>query len=64
MEKEKSVGFNYLHRHPQQEKMLNVDGDHVIVDRKEWEQVVEYFHNYPEEINKLGKKKRNGESTD
>jgi UDP-N-acetylmuramate-alanine ligase len=51
----KRVGFNYLHSHPTTERMLNVDSDHVIVDRKEFEEVINYFYQYPNEIKKLGK---------
>ena len=57
MAKKKKVGFNYLHRHTQTETSLNVGAEHVIVDRKEWEEVVDYFHQYPEEVEKLGKPK-------
>lgn len=53
----KVIGFNYLHRHSQTEASLNVDSEHVIVDRKEWEEVVDYFYQYPEEVEKLGKSK-------
>ncbi len=49
------TGFNYLHRHPQMEQSLNVDAKHVIVDRKDWEEVVNYFHQYPEKVKGLGK---------
>lgn len=55
MSKIKKVGYNFLHTHPQTETSLNVDAEHVIIDRKEWEEVVDYFHQYPEEVEKLGK---------
>lgn len=55
MRKIKKVGYNFLHTHPQTEKSLKLDEKHVIVDRKEWEEVVDYFHQYPEEVEKLGK---------
>lgn len=35
MKKNKHVGFNYLHRHPKEEQIKNLDSDHVIVDRKD-----------------------------
>jgi len=54
IKKKKIVEFNYLHNHPQMEKASGIDPDHVIVDRKEWEEVVEYFRQYPEGANKLG----------
>lgn len=40
MSKEKVPGFNYLHRHTKLEEVLNLDSDHVIVDKKDWEEVV------------------------
>jgi len=51
----KQVGFNYLHRHSTTEQQLGVDSEHVIVDRKDWEEVVNYFHDNPEEVEKLEK---------
>lgn len=57
MAKEKLIGFNYLHRHTVTEKILNVDSEHVIIDRKDWEEVVDYFHNNPDEVKKIGEPK-------
>lgn len=52
------MGFNYLHNHPIMEKKLNVDNEHVIVDRKDWEDVVDYMYQHLEETQKfLGKLK-------
>ena len=59
MLRKKNVGFNYLHRHPQTETSLNADAEHVIIDRKEWEEVIDYFHQYPKEVEKLGKVRYN-----
>lgn len=39
----KQIGINYLHNHPHLEKTLNIDEDHVIVDRNEWKQVIDYI---------------------
>ena len=49
----KQIGFNYLHRHPQMEGDNDIDSKHIIVDRKDWEEVVNYFHKYPEQIDKI-----------
>ena len=49
----KQIGFNYLHRHPQMEGDNDIDSKHIIVDRKDWEEVVNYFHKYPEQIDFL-----------
>ena len=56
MKNKKHVGYNYLHRHPYMEQTLNVDVDHVIIDKNEWIEVVEYFRKYPSEVKELGKK--------
>lgn len=53
MKKNKHVGFNYLHRHPKEEQIKNLDSDHVIVDRKDWEEVVEYFIKRPDEVDNI-----------
>lgn len=50
------MGFNFLHRHTKTEQMLNIDADHVIVDRKDWEDVIDYFHRNPNNIADIGKK--------
>lgn len=52
-EKIKIVGYNFLHTHPQTEKSLNLDENHVIVDRDELELVINYFINYPEELKRI-----------
>jgi hypothetical protein len=58
MSKSKKVGYNFLHTHAQTEKSLNLDEKHVIVDRDEWEQVVNYFMDYPDEAKRIGVRKR------
>lgn len=37
------IGFNFLERHSVKERELGVDALHVIVDRYDWEQVVQFF---------------------
>jgi len=32
------MNYNFLHNHPNTEKHLNLDEDHVIVDKKDWEE--------------------------
>lgn len=56
MTKPKKVGYNYLHNHREMEKQLNLPNDHVIVDRKDWEEVVNFFNKYPEKINLIDTK--------
>ena len=34
----------FLHNHPQKEKMLGLDEDHVIVDREDWEKARELIY--------------------
>jgi len=36
----KIIGVNFLNRHPGMESRLNVPDDHVIVDKKDWEEIV------------------------
>lgn len=38
----KRIGENYLHNHPEMEMQLNIPRNHVIVDRKDWEEVVKF----------------------
>jgi len=58
MSKRKMVGYNFIHTHPQTEKSLNLDKTHVIVDRKDWEQIVNYFMDYPDQVKRIGVRKR------
>lgn len=57
MSKIKKVGYDFLHTHPQTEKSLKLGEKHVIVDRDEWEQVVNYFMDYPDETKRIGVRK-------
>jgi hypothetical protein len=47
------VGQNFLHSHPHMEQSYVIPLDHVIVDRKEWEQVIGFFMIYPELVQGL-----------
>lgn len=40
MGNKKIIGVNFLHRHPGMESYLNIPEDHVIVDKKDWEEIV------------------------
>ena len=53
--KQKVVGYNYLHTHVSMETALNVPDDHVVVDRKEYEEVIDYFRRNPKATLELGK---------
>lgn len=44
------VGVNFLHNHEIQEKALKLSEGHVIVDRGDWEKVLDYFTTRPSEI--------------
>ena len=50
---EKIAGVNFLHRHITEEKRLGVDCDHVIVDKNDWELVVEHLKGDPIAMAKL-----------
>ena len=32
------MAHEFLHNHPMMEKVFNIDQDHVVVDRKDWEE--------------------------
>lgn len=34
---------NFLHNHPEQERILKIDSNHVIIDREDWEEARVYF---------------------
>lgn len=52
----KNIGFNFLENHPEKEKEMNLDPNHVIVDRIDWEIVIDYFKENPHVLEKIGKK--------
>jgi len=41
--KGKQIGLDYLHTHPTTQRMLSVDDEHVIVDRKDYEEVIRFL---------------------
>ena len=47
------VGQNFLLSNPHMEQSYVIPLDHVIVDRKEWEQVIGFFMIYPELVQGL-----------
>jgi len=53
----KIIGINFLHAHPYKEVSLGLDGEHVIVDKEDWWQVVDYFRSNPEVVNEIGAKR-------
>lgn len=56
MKKElKRAGYDYLHSHREMEKQLNVPADHVIVDRKDWEEVVRFLMKNPNLVESINK---------
>ena len=48
------VGQNYLHPHPHMEEKLEI-GEHVIVDKKDWQDIVRFFNSHPELVSEIGK---------
>lgn len=36
-------GYNFLHNHPGMERKLDLNSDHVIIDRLDWEIVLEWL---------------------
>jgi len=57
---EKKIGKNYLHTHPMKENEVNLDDGHVIVDRKELEEVQQFFIDNQELVDYIGKGKIEG----
>jgi len=43
----KSGGYNFLHSHPNTERILKIDTGHVIVDRDDWEAARKIIGNLP-----------------
>lgn len=52
---EKITGANWLHTHPELEKILKCPIDHVIVDRKDYEQALEVLKGLPQPLVKTAK---------
>jgi hypothetical protein len=53
----KIVGQNYLHPHPHLEEKLDgiVGDDHIIVDKKDWQEIVWFFNRFPDMVKEIGK---------
>lgn len=51
----KIIGKNYLHTHPMYEKAKGIDREHCIVDRKEIEEVQQFFNDNQNLIQWIGK---------
>ena len=49
----KIIGVSYLEAHSEMQKSLGVPEDHVIVDKKEWEEVVHFLQEHPEVFTKI-----------
>ncbi len=49
----KIIGVSYLEQHTGMQKTLGVPEDHVIVDKKDWEEVVLYMQQHPEVFTKV-----------
>jgi len=51
----KILGKNFFETHTQLQKMKEIDSDHVIVDRKDYEQILNFFYDRPVLIEQIGK---------
>ena len=51
----KIVGQNYLHPHPHLEEKLEIGEDHIIVDKKDWQEIVWFFNRFPDQVKEIGK---------
>lgn len=49
----KCIGANFLHSHPMEEKAVNLHKNHVIVDRYDWEIIIDFFSKNPDIMNDL-----------
>lgn len=46
----KLIGDNFLHNHPLIEARLDLDANHVIVDRLDWERIIRFFEDNPKYV--------------
>jgi hypothetical protein len=53
MSKNIIVGQNFLHPHVQMQVDYVIPPDHVIVDKRDWEQIVGFFMIHPELVQEL-----------
>jgi len=51
----KNIGINYLHRHTKMEEMLKIDDNHVIIDKRDWQDVVDVFQRNRDLVDLIGK---------
>lgn len=51
----KIIGQNFLERHIDLAREVKLSTDHVIVDRSDWEDIVEFFHKNPVLVSQVGK---------
>ena len=51
------VGVSFLEEHIQYAQLLGLDKKHVIVDRNEWEDIISFFFNHRELVDKIGEQR-------
>ena len=51
-------GLNYLHTHPGMEHEKAIDKDHVIVDKKDYDQVIYLLRSNPDLMKEIHKRNR------
>lgn len=49
----KRIGHNFLHNHPNKQNMKAIGPNHVIVNKRDWELVVKFFNEYPDQFDKM-----------
>ena len=49
----KVPGLTFLNNHPSKEDEVRLDLKHVIVDKSDWEIVVKFFKENPEQFDKM-----------
>lgn len=47
MKKKKVPGYDFLEQHTKMQEMKQIDDNHVIVDKKDWERVIDHMLIYP-----------------
>lgn len=52
----REIGWNYLGRHRELERQIDLDVNLVITKRHDWNQVVKFFNKYPELVDLIGEK--------
>jgi hypothetical protein len=51
--REPRIGVTFLHNHPVSEENINLNHEHVIVDREDWRLVLDYFRKNPNHFNSM-----------